>query len=362
MNYTSKITLRLELLCSMPDNQNIYISGNTPQIGNWNPKGVALKQINKQKYEIVFSVPQKSVLEFKITRGTWKTQAIFDFENVPPDNMVIEIGEKAHHKIQLKILGFLDMLSVISDPVMGTLELLDDIEFDKLRYPRTIRIWKPHKYNHSNEPISVIYMHDAQNLFEPATSFAGIDWKVDETISLLLQKKIIKNCMVVGIDNSPDRMEELNFFTETGKAYAEYLLNVLKPLIDKKYKLSGLAEHNFVMGSSMGGLMSFQLYMAFPEVFGGAACLSSAFQKTNGLIFDQVNSAPTLPLNGKIYLDTGEYEPPIASGYFKMKKILIKKGFEEEKNLMGFYDKKATHTESAWAKRLHIPLKFLLSA
>ncbi len=117
----------------------------------------------------------------------------------------------------------------------------------------------------------------------------------------------------------------------------------------------------------MGGLMAFQMAFTFPHKFGGAACLSSAFQRKFSKTIENVKHSDHLPFNSKIYIDTGEYEQSykdeddsICSRYFEMLDALKSRGFIEGDNLMGYYEEKATHTESAWASRFHIPLTFLL--
>jgi predicted alpha/beta superfamily hydrolase len=217
----------------------------------------------------------------------------------------------------------------------------------------------PENYDKTDEPFSVLYMHDGQNLFEPANSFAGVDWKVDETITELLRTDKITNVIVVGIPNSPDRMRELNMLTPEGKAYAKYVVKNVKPFIDEHYRTIPTAEHTCISGSSMGGLMSFQMACKYPEVFGLAGCFSPAFPKTYGKIFQQVKKPGYVPVQVKFYIDTGEFEPPIVETYFQMMKKLKELGLKEGHNLLGYYDAGATHCEAAWAKRFHIPMKFL---
>ena len=166
--------------------------------------------------------------------------------------------------------------------------------------------------------------------------------------------------MVVGIPNSPNRMQELNLFTDAGKAYADFIIEEVKPFIEENFGMSSSPDKSSIMGSSMGGLMSFQMAYFIPGVFGGAGCLSSAFGRAEPQISQALSDFAFVPNRLKIYLDTGEYEPPIAKSYFKMMKLLKEKGFIEGLNLMGYFDEKATHCEAAWAKRLALPLEFLL--
>ena len=110
-------------------------------------------------------------------------------------------------------------------------------------------------------------MHDAQNLFDTKTSFAG-EWNVDEKLDSLSAQVI-----VVGIENGGEkRLEELtpykNYNYGGGNAdnYLEFIVNTLKPEIDKKYRTKPNAKNTTIMGSSLGGLTSFYAVIKYPEI------------------------------------------------------------------------------------------------
>ncbi|MFZ5950588.1 MAG: alpha/beta hydrolase-fold protein [Candidatus Rifleibacteriota bacterium] len=348
------ITLDVTLDSELPPGDHLYITGNLPELGNWDPSGVRLKPVRARRYQINLKVPEKSIIECKLTRGTWKTQGIISMEDVPPSNLVIKVVDD--ETVPVRIIDWLDQQVTESDPVVGRLLTFNNLVAPGLRYQRPIQVWLPDNV----KPEAVIYMHDGQNLFEPAAAFSGVDWKVDETITGLIERRKIRNCMVVGIPNSPDRMQELNLFTDAGQAYADFIVDVVKPFIDSTFSARTDPENTFIMGSSMGGLMSFQMAYFMPSIFGGAGCLSSAFGKTDGAVYEMVKSTSFVPDQLRIYLDTGEYEPPIVKAYFKMMNLLKTRGFIEGYNLKGYFSEKAIHCESAWAKRLAIPLEFLL--
>ncbi len=354
-----KFNLNINLKAPLPEEDSLYITGSLPELGNWDPSGRKLVISENGTCSVELAADDGSIVECKITRGTWKTQGIYDADVVPPDNLVIQVCN--NHDVQVDIVGWLDQQTIDSDPVVGKIIESEIFPCHGLVYKRPVQVWLPESYDADGEPCAVIYMHDGQNLFEPASSFAGVDWKVDEAISQLIANKEIRPCIVVGVPNSPDRMKELNMFTKQGKAYAEFIVNEVKPWIEKNFNVSKLVEDNALMGSSMGGLISFQMLYAYNDSFAQAACLSTAFAKTNGKIFNQISQNSFKPLNVRLYLDAGEYEQPIARSYFDMMKLLKEKGFIEGHNLMGYYEAKATHCEARWAARLHLPLKFLLA-
>jgi predicted alpha/beta superfamily hydrolase len=351
------ISLKVNIKQGMPEDSELYITGNLPELGNWDPAGVKLNQIGKNDWEIELHPELGNIIECKITRGCWKTQGVYNEGEVPPSNLVIRANK--NREVSIQIIDWLDKQVIESDPVVGKVITHSEVPGASLKYKRTFQVWLPENYAKTSEPFAVLYMHDGQNLFEPAESFAGVDWKVDETISKMLHTNRIHNCIVVGIPNSPDRMQELNLFTDDGEKYADYIVNEVKPFIDAHYRTIKSPEFTGIMGSSMGGLMSFQMACKYPHIFGLSGCLSPAFPRTYGQIFELVKDKSVIPSSVKFYLDTGEFEPPIVETYFRMMKILKEHGLQEGHNLLGFYDENATHCEAAWAKRLHIPLEFM---
>ena len=254
------------------------------------------------------------------------------------------------------------------DPIIGSIRFLDLFECKDMIYKRGIFIWLPPNYSRDNGPYSVIYFHDAQNLFLPSKSFSGYDWKVDETITKLRDNKEIKPCIVVGIPNSPARDSELNLSTRDGKAYCNFVINEVMPFMKKRFPVSKKREDHIIAGSSMGGLMSFQMAFEHPDKFGGAICMSSAFHTKLSDIMNKVKNSEHVPLNVKFYIDTGEFEiveeehmdENIVTLYEQMVELLKQKGFREDINLKSYFHKGAKHHEKYWAERLDIPLKFLL--
>lgn len=357
-NPKCSVRLNISLAKPMPKNGKLFITGNMPVLGNWSPTGKQLMADSSGVYGIDLNSEIGNIIECKITRGSWKTQGISNPDEAPPENMVIKVMDDM--SVNVNIVDWLDLRSIKSDPVVGKLLTSPKFPCKDLNYKRSVSVWLPDTYSKDRDkPSAVIYMHDGQNLFEPRRAFAGVDWKVDETISRLLKNGEIHDCIVIGIPNSPDRMSELNLSDKLGIAYTNFIVNEVKPWVEKNFNVSNRPEDTMIMGSSMGGLISFQMIHKFRDIFGLAGCVSSSFAYSMD-IFDIVLKSPKLPDYAKIYLDTGEYEPPIVEDYYNMMKLLKEKGYTEGKDLMGIFEEKATHCEARWATRLHIPFKFLL--
>lgn len=306
-------------------------------------------------------------------------------EGLEPENMwsMVEIS-KANHDIQNRIVILNEGENVFYDEIgrfKGENEVINNeptvvgkivyetIESDGLLPDknRLLRVWLPEGYdaNDVEKCYPVYYMHDAQNLFDSCTSFAG-EWMVDETITEFMENGY-EGCIVVGIDSIGDsqRMEELSpTFTEesgTGEDYARFIVEKVKPFIDSKYNTKPEREFTAIGGSSMGGAMSFYMCMEYPEVFGKAICFSTAlvYYPDDMLIdfmrdkhFESASNFPKVCIySGAVGLNSGVgNDEKSLTRYVEFLKInLIQLGYPEE-NIYAFIDEMAEHSESAWSK------------
>jgi predicted alpha/beta superfamily hydrolase len=116
------------------------------------------------------------------------------------------------------------------------------------------------------------------------------------------------------------------------------------------------------MGSSMGGLISLYAICEYPEVFGGAACLSTAWTVAGGITARELEKALPDPKTHRIYFDfgtettDGKYEPLQQQVDSQMKAA----GYTEGTNWITKSFPGEPHSERAWRKRVDIPLQFLL--
>ena len=152
------------------------------------------------------------------------------------------------------------------------------IEAPQLKTTKKIWVYLPKDYKTSSKKYPVIYMHDAQNLFDATTSYVG-EWNVDETLDSINAKVI-----VIGIEHGGDkRMDELTPFPHAkyggGKAdnYLDFIVNTLKPKIDATYRTKSDTKNTAIFGSSLGGLVSFYAAVKYPSVFGKVGCFSPSF-------------------------------------------------------------------------------------
>ncbi len=182
-----------------------------------------------------------------------------------------------------------------------------NIEAPQLHTTKKIWIYLPKNYDVTKKKYSVIYMHDAQNLFDAKTSFVG-EWNVDEKLDSLKAQVI-----VVGIEHGNDkRIDELTPYKNAkyggGNAdkYLEFIVKTLKPEIDKKYRTKPNARNTAIMGSSLGGLVSYYAILKYTDVFGKAAVFSPSFWFNRKEIVELTEK--TSKLKTKIYFLCGDNE------------------------------------------------------
>jgi enterochelin esterase-like enzyme len=192
-------------------------------------------------------------------------------------------------------------------------------------------------------------------MIDPTTSYAGVDWAVDEVAVGLIDAGRIREFILVGVSCTDDRFQEYGY-TPTGRAYLKFLAEHLKPQIDERYRTLPEREDTFVMGSSMGGLASFLALWWHPEVFSGAACLSPFFP--DELVADVLDSRDWPGAATRIYLDNGgdELDSTFQPNIDALLAILAGRA----PDVVSFTDPIAPHDETAWSRRVWRPLEFLL--
>ncbi len=262
--------------------------------------------------------------------------------------------------------------------------------------PRNVDVWLPENYDPSTK-YAVLYMHDGQMLFDSTITWNRQEWCADEVAARLMAEEGIRPFIIVGIWNN-EKYRYPEYFPEKaltdlskwrrarfirkammgkalGDSYLRFIVNELKPYIDSKYSTLSDRQNTFVMGSSMGGLISVYAMCEYPEVFGGAGCLSThlPMKGVNFLTRNDNRIArafrnylkSNLPSPGthRIYFDYGTetldkwYEPYQK----KVDEIMLSTGFTS-KNWMTRKYEGDDHSERSWSKRLNVPLRFLLGS
>lgn len=265
--------------------------------------------------------------------------------------------------------------------ISGTIRVAPSVDSPQLHNRRHVMVYLPPSYFHSDRRYAVLYMQDGQNLFDNATSYAG-EWGVDETMERLAYQDGLE-AIVVGIPNmGMQRVHEYSPFVDPhlggghGNEYLDFITQTIKPLVDRDFRTLPGRRYTGIMGSSMGGLISLYGFFRHREVFGYTGVMSPSLWFGGGAIYDYVSAAGYHP--GKIYLDVGtrelgESQNPDRGGhraarsrqYYasvrKLKGILIRMGYRPIWDLLHIEEKWAGHSESSWARRLPLAIRFFLT-
>lgn len=265
--------------------------------------------------------------------------------------------------------------------------------------PRAITIWLPPGYEHGRDRYPVLYMHDGQNLFDAAHANFGVEWGMDEAMERLAPLGIGRPAIIVGIhstalryreympravyDRLPASYARLVRDSHGGEpvsdAYLRFIVEELKPRIDRAYRTRQGRADTAIMGSSMGGLISIYALGRYPQIFGQAAALSEHWPLVGAQAAGKVpTDAPAIvaqaftawledsrvdPSANRLYIDHGTASldalyPPFARA---IEAVLAARGWRTGRAFQSRTFTGTAHDERAWAERVDIPLAFLLA-
>jgi predicted alpha/beta superfamily hydrolase len=237
----------------------------------------------------------------------------------------------------------------------------------------------------------VLYMHDGQNLFIPFQSiYSGTDWGVDESLQRLIDDARVRKTIVVGIWSTPKRRleylpqeawdaapEHMQIYIEDNEGgapesreYLRFMVDELKPFIDRNYRTRPAREDTFMMGSSMGGLISLYGMIRYPDVFSAAACVSTHWplhvdmneMEATRRFIGFLESAMPAPSNTRFYFDFGteELDGRYAPHQQLIDEMMRRLGYTQGEDWVTLKFEGAGHSEVAWKGRAEFPLEFLL--
>ncbi|KAF2518713.1 alpha/beta hydrolase [Flavobacterium salilacus subsp. salilacus] len=222
------------------------------------------------------------------------------------------------------------------------------IHAPQLNSDRKLFIYLPHNYKKSTKKYPVIYMHDAQNLFDKQTAYSG-EWRVDEILDSLKAQVI-----VVGISHGEaKRIDELTPYSNPeyggggADAYLDFVVKTVKPYIDTTYRTQKNKKHTYIFGSSLGGLVSYYALLKYPKVFGGAGVFSPSFWFTDA-IYTLTEETPEI--NSRIYFMAGESESETMIAELRKMEKLIRNKIKNENSIKVKTVPEGKHNEALWGK------------
>jgi predicted alpha/beta superfamily hydrolase len=249
---------------------------------------------------------------------------------------------------------------------------------------RHIDVWLPPGYDASGaKRYPVLFMHDGQNLFDPADTRIGVDWDIDQAVTRLMAEGVTEGAIVVGLWNTAERRREYmpeqplqtpgarmvaaEFRQEhagppISDAYLRMLVEEVRPLVDDYYRTLTDRDHTLIMGSSMGGLVSLYAICEYPDIFGRAGCVSTHWSIGGSILVQGMAAMLPAPRVHRIYFDYGTetldalYEP----FQLEMDQRMVDAGYQRGQDWVTLKFEGAEHSERAWRERADIPLRFLL--
>jgi predicted alpha/beta superfamily hydrolase len=357
----SQFTIRFQII-ERPSGHladSIFVAGN---FNGWNPgiNGVDLLKENSKPF-IEINNLSKGDYQFKFTRGNW--QAVESKKNGQQiENRTCSLTADTVIKIVIENWQD-DFPAVVRQHTITSGVQIMDTAFPMPQFQTTRKIWLylPPDYLKNKKYYPVMYMQDGQNIFDSYTSAFG-EWGVDECADSLI-KMGKPGCIIVGIENGPNRMNEYNpydfkeFGKGTGDLYIDFIIKGLKPYIDKHYRTLPTPENTIIAGSSMGGLISYYAMLKHPEVFGKGGIFSPAFWTASGI--KELTDSAGKNLNGTIFFYVGGKEDDENNA--DMKTVIDLLGKNSHAFIYSVIDPDGMHNETAWHKWFHEFYKWVLA-
>jgi len=243
------------------------------------------------------------------------------------------------------------------------------------RNTRFLRVWLPPGYedpSNAGRRYPVLYLNDGQNLFEPNTSFTGVEWQVDETADRLIREGVVPPMIFVGMDNAtkhrfreymPHRSLHPVMLRVQGTRYPTFLTREVMPFMARNYRVASGPENTGLGGSSLGALISIFTAAVCPGMIGRLLIESPSLWASNRQLIRESRNVRRWPERVFLAAGTTEVGPKdrdqsVVDDVREMAGILRRAGLDE-KRLRLVIEEGGTHHESAWARRFPEALAFL---
>ncbi|WP_089757314.1 alpha/beta hydrolase-fold protein [Chryseobacterium soldanellicola] len=353
--------MRFELYTGESDDRAIYITGN---FNSWNPKDYSyrLNQTDVNNYFIdIEDLLLPDEIEYKFTKGGWENVELDKHGNITPNKKIAKSAGKVSDIVEKWRFNW----GPFKDEYFPIVEIISE-RFYIPQLDRYRKVWAllPYDYYVSNKSYPVLYLQDAQNLFNEGSGYGN--WEIDKKLSILAEYGR-GDVIVIAIEHgSEERIKEYIFDNDNvangseGKKYIRFIADTLKPFVDENYRTKKDRENTGIGGSSLGALISIYSGFLYPEVYSKLLIFSPSLWVEPNNNFPMMNFR--VPYKMKIYLYGGGQE-----GSKMVKRIRI---FEEylkrweKKNLFDFEFKtsvnpEGTHNEFYWSQEFPRAIEWL---
>lgn len=339
--------------------EDIYISGD---FEGWSGGREQFKlKYGNSKYSITIPKYRESI-SYKFTKGNWENVEC-RVDGNPIDNRRYSF-EKLKDTIEIRIVNWNDnrQQNKPSTATENVQVFARDFEIPQLNRKRKITVYLPPNYNSSQENYPVLYMQDGQNVFDISTSYSG-ELEVDETLNKLFEETGF-GFIVVAIDHGGDKRlneysawENQKYGKGEGELYLDFLINTLKPEIDKEFRTKKGSKNTAIIGSSMGGLFAHFSAIKKPDIFGKAAIFSPSFWYNESVFKFSIKKYDAC--KSRLYYLVGSKEgDKMVKPMTDMVSLIKKYGFPEQ-NVLAKVVPDGVHSESFWKTEFKDAIKWL---
>lgn len=347
-----------EIPDNTPKDAKIYLASS---INQWKPNDV--NYIFKKQSNNLYSLTLNEVklpIEFKLTLGSWHTVEMnAEYEDIPNREIT-----KVVDTIFISIENWKnpEKKTIPKSTASSNVKRLDKtFTIEALGRERNIWIYLPPDYEKTQKSYPVIYMQDGQNIFDNMTSYAG-EWKVDELLNQLFEETG-KGFIVVAIEHGKEfRIEEYqpwqhkDYGVGKGEEYVDFLAKKIKPFVDKNYRTLPEAHNTVIMGSSVGGIISFYACIKHPDIFGKGGIFSPSFWIAEPYLKEFINNFEGR-FKPKMYMIVGMQEGKMM--YELSEEIFNHLQGKEFKNTTFVKKEEGKHTESFWSAEFLQTINYL---
>jgi predicted alpha/beta superfamily hydrolase len=353
--------MKFTLNTAEKDNRPVFITGN---FNKWNPKDsrFQLQASGENIYSIdIEDQMLTDEIEYKFTKGGWENVELDQYGNITPNRKVKKKSAKTNDHVEKWRFNW----GPFKDEFFPIVEVISE-EFYIPQLDRYRKVWAllPYDYYVSDKKYPVLYLQDAQNLFNEGSEYGN--WEIDKKLSILAEYGR-GDVIVIAVEHgSEDRIKEYIFDNDNvangseGKKYIRFVTDTLKPFVDEHYRTKKDRENTGIGGSSLGALISIYSGFLYPEVYSKLLIFSPS------LWIEPNNNFPMMsfrvPFKTKIYLYGGERE-----GSKMVKRIQVFENYLkrwEKKNLFDFEFKTninpdGEHSEFYWSQEFPRAIEWL---
>jgi predicted alpha/beta superfamily hydrolase len=366
-----ELTLEVVAPPTTPATATLYIAGNRPELGMWKPNAVPLRGLPGGSHVITLQIPRDFALEYKYTLGSWQAvERTRDGRDRPNRRLIARPGT-----VQDSVEAWAGTAPLTSTRT-GNIQIHREFPSRFLIHKRDLWVYLPPGYADAPETrYPVLYLQDGQNLFDAATAAFGTEWQADETAERLIRAGRIRPCILVGIANTPARIEEYTATPDPGLKrggkgveYLKFVFEELKPFIDATYRTIPGREGVALGGSSLGGLIALEAALLHPDRVRAAAALSPSLWWDRERTLEHLVRDADQTADVALWVDMGDREGGDAGSTQAEAHIARLQRLKERlearqhagaaKNRVEVFPG-AAHHEAAWAARFDQVLLFL---